>query len=84
MDGAIVKIFGRIDFWVKGDLSPKNESKFVYIQLLVALYEISISIHFNSKIKNDSLSLMKKFCSYETVLVAMTFLQIFDLCFYIK
>ncbi|XP_025416538.1 uncharacterized protein LOC112687804 isoform X2 [Sipha flava] len=76
---AIVKIFGRIDFWIKGDLSPENESKFAYIQLLVALYEISISNQFNSKIRNDSLSLMKKFCSYETVLVAMMFLQIFKI-----
>ncbi|XP_025196206.1 zinc finger MYM-type protein 1-like [Melanaphis sacchari] len=76
---AIVKIFGRIDFWIKGDLSTENESKFVYIQILVALYEISISNQFNSKIRNDSLSLMKKFCSYETVLVTMMFLQIFKI-----
>lgn len=76
---AIVKIFGRIDFWIKGDISPQNESKFVYIQLLVALYKISMSNQFNSKIRNDSLSLMKKFCFYETVLVAMTFLQIFKI-----
>jgi len=76
---AIVKIFGRIDFWIKGDLSPENESKFVYIQLLVALYEISISNQFNSKIRKDSRGLMKKFCSYETVLVAMMFLQIFKI-----
>ncbi|XP_025405010.1 uncharacterized protein LOC112679433 [Sipha flava] len=71
--------YKRIDFWIKGDLSPENESKFAYIQLLVALYEISISNQFNSKIRNDSLSLMKKFCSYETVLVAMMFLQIFKI-----
>jgi len=76
---AIVKIFGRIDFWIKSDLSTENESTFFYIELLVALYEISISNQFNSKIRNDSLSLMKKFCSYETVLVTMMFLQIFKI-----
>lgn len=76
---AIVKIFGRIDFWINGDLSPENQYKFVYIELLLSLYNISNCNQFNSKARNDALSLLKKFCSFETVLVAMMFLQIFKI-----
>ncbi|KAF0768024.1 zinc finger MYM-type protein 1-like [Aphis craccivora] len=34
---------------------------------------------FNSKPRNDALSLLKKICSFETILVAMMFLQIFKI-----
>jgi hypothetical protein len=76
---AIVKIFGRIDFWKNEDFHPGNQYKCVYYELLVSLYNILNSKEFNSKARNDVLSLLKKCCSFKTILVAMMFLQIFKI-----
>jgi len=78
-NNAIVKIFGRIDFWKNEDFHPGNQYKCVYYKLLVSLYNISNSKEFNSKARNYALSLLKKFCSFETILAAMMFLQIFKI-----
>jgi len=76
---AIVKIFGRIDFWKNGDFQLESQYKCVYYELLVSLYNILNYKEFNSKTRNDALFLLKKFCSFETILVAMMFLQIFKI-----
>ncbi len=76
---ATVKIFGRIDFWTQNNMEKEKLSKAVYLQLLNALYLISESREFKAKIRGEALGLFKKYCAFETILVAMMFLQIFNI-----
>ncbi|XP_054259308.1 uncharacterized protein LOC128984050 [Macrosteles quadrilineatus] len=72
---ATVKIFGRIDDW-DGEVKSKPP-KLVYLELVIALFKISTSQDFNSKVRSDSDALLKKLLSFECILVAMLFLQVF-------
>jgi len=73
---AVIKIFGRIDMWNK---SAKNDDKkqFVYVQIVFALYEISVTNDFSNSVRSTAQSLLGRLTRYETVLTAMLFLQIF-------
>jgi len=73
---AVIKIFGRIDMWNK---SAKNDDKkqFVYVQIVFALNEISVTNDFSNSVRSTAQSLLGRLTRYETVLTAMLFLQIF-------
>lgn len=74
---ATTKIFGRIDDW---DGAEKQlPTKLVYLELVVALTKISNSPDFNSKIRSEAEGLLNKFVSFDTILIAMMFLQIFKI-----
>lgn len=75
---ASVKIFGRIDNWtLESQVDQSRPAKYVFYELTVALYKISLSKEFNIKVRDDASGLLRKFLSFETIITAMTFLQIF-------
>ncbi|XP_031353775.1 uncharacterized protein LOC116178426 [Photinus pyralis] len=73
---ACVKIFGRIDNWV---LEQSQPPKYVFYELAVALHSMSLSNEFNAKVRAEASGILGKFLNFETIVIAMTFLQIFKI-----
>ena len=59
--------------------STKNDDKkqFVYVHIEFALYKMSVTNDFSNSVRSTAQSLLGRLTSYETVLTAMMFLQIF-------
>lgn len=76
---AATKIFGFSSCWFS-DIGTENKhlTKPVYADLVISLNIISNSMEFNPKTRNEANALLSKFLSYETILIAMTFLKIFS------
>lgn len=75
---ASVKIFGRIDNWISESQKEQSQpAKYMFYELTVALYKMSLSNEFNVKMRDDASGLLRKFLSFETIVTAVTFLQIF-------
>lgn len=75
---ATTKIFGFASFWFDNIETENVElRKSVYPDLVISLNIISNSMEFNSKSRSDANALLSKFLSFETILVAMIFLNIF-------
>jgi len=73
---AVIKIFGRIDMW-KESTKIDDRKQFIYVQIVLALYENSISNIFSNSVRSTAHSLLCRLTRYETVLTAMMFLHIF-------
>ena len=76
-NNAMVKIFGRIDNW--NGCENSQTTKLIYLDLVIPLFKISSCPEFNFKTRTDAEGLLIKFTHFETILVAMLFLQIFKI-----
>jgi hypothetical protein len=56
-----------------------ERKSFIYVKIVLSLYEISQSNDFNVNVRSNARSLLGRLTSYETTLTAMKFLQIFKL-----
>jgi len=72
---SVQKIFGRADMWIV-EAQHRERKSFIYVKIVLSLYEISQSNDFNVNVRSNARSLLGRLTSYDTTLTAMTFLQI--------
>ncbi|VVC44637.1 Hypothetical protein CINCED_3A004685 [Cinara cedri] len=75
---SVQNIFGRADMWIVEAQHGERKS-FIYVKIVLSLYEISQSNDFNVNVRSNARSLLGRLTSYETTLTAMTFIHIFKL-----
>lgn len=56
-----------------------NPSNCVYLELVIALFKVYTSPDFNGKVRKEAEALLNNFTAFETVFIAMMFLQIFKI-----
>ncbi|EZA59350.1 Zinc finger MYM-type protein, partial [Ooceraea biroi] len=78
---ATTKMFGRFHYWFDSEVTGKtSQSETVFVSLVMTLCIIGNSKEFNPKVRNEANNtLLQKFMSFETIMVAMMFLLIFKI-----
>ncbi|KAK5639462.1 hypothetical protein RI129_011954 [Pyrocoelia pectoralis] len=63
----------------KNPINQKQSSTYVFFELTLELLKIASCTDFNGKVRNNATAFLHTFVSFETVVTAMIFLQIFKI-----